>query len=254
MLSKKWVAFLFILKTKKMKLKIDTKAPENINKNEIKEMLVSQTEKIGDLQEKLFAQNKKSVLIIFQGMDASGKDGLTKDIFPLVNPFGIKYTSFKAPTEIEKNHDFLWRIHQEVPEKGKIQVFNRSHYEDILITRVHNWIDDKKAQQRIEAINNFEKLLQENDTEILKFYLHISSKEQQERLLERKENPDKQYKSNEQDFVEATFWDTYMNYYEETFSLCNNPEWHIIPADQKWYRNYLTANVLIEKLKGMVLY
>jgi polyphosphate kinase 2 (PPK2 family) len=154
----------------------------------------------------------------------------------------VEAKSWKAPTEEELAHDFLWRIHQHSPAKGMVQLFNRSHYEDILVTRVHKWCDDKTAHKRMNAINDFEKLLQEhNNTHILKFYLHISREEQKERLDERLKDPAKMWKYNAKDYDESKLWDDYMQMYEECFENCNDPEWIIVPADQNWYKEYLVT-------------
>ena len=157
-------------------------------------------------------------------MDGSGKDGVIRNVLGNMNPQGVTVKSYKAPTPEELSHDFLWRIHHHAPAKGMIQVFNRSHYEDILVTRVHKWCDDKTAKKRMKAINDFEQLLQEhNNTHILKFYLHISPEEQHERLTERMKDPAKMWKYNEKDFEEAKLWDIYMQMYEDCFNNCNDP-------------------------------
>jgi polyphosphate kinase 2 (PPK2 family) len=169
-----------------------------------------------------------------------------------MNPQGVTVQSYKAPTAEELSHDFLWRIHRHAPAKGMIQVFNRSHYEDILVTRVHKWCDDETAGKRMTAINDFEKLLQEhNQTHILKFYLHISPEEQHERLSERMKDPAKMWKYNEKDFEEAMLWDLYMDMYNDCFNNCNKPEWTIVPADQNWYKEYIIAAKLRDLLKGL---
>jgi PPK2 family polyphosphate:nucleotide phosphotransferase len=178
--------------------------------------------------------------------------GVIRNVLGNMNPQGVTVKSYKAPTAEELAHDFLWRIHQHAPSKGMIQVFNRSHYEDILVTRVHKWCDDKTAQKRMKAINNFEELLQEhNSTHILKFYLHISPEEQHERLSERMKDPAKMWKYNEKDFEEAKLWDVYMQMYDDCFNNCNMPEWTIVPADQNWYKEYLIASTLRDKLKSL---
>jgi PPK2 family polyphosphate:nucleotide phosphotransferase len=183
-------------------------------------------------------------------MDASGKDGAIRNVCGRLNPQGVLVKSFKTPTAEELSHDFLWRVHAHAPAKGMIQIFNRSHYEDILITRGHKWCDDKTAKKRMDSINDFEKLLTEhNNTMILKFYLHISPEEQQRRLNERIKDPTKQWKYNENDFVEAKLWDDYMKMYEECFENCNYIPWTIVPADQNWYKEYTIATVLRETLK-----
>ena len=189
----------------KIELKdIDTRAPKKFDKETTKKETAEMLQKLDELQNLLYAESKHSLLIVIQGMDASGKDGVIRNVFGKLNPQGVEVKSFKAPTAEESAHDFLWRIHQQVPVKGIMQIFNRSHYEDILITRVHKWIDDDIAKKRMEAINDFEKLLHEhNNTSILKFYLHVSQKEQLERLNERIRDPKKQWKYNENDFSET---------------------------------------------------
>lgn len=236
-----------------IKLKdIDTRAPKDLDKTKIKEKTEAILEELDELQNLLFAQSKHSVLIVIQGMDASGKDGLIRDVLGNMNPQGVTVKSYKAPTPEELSHDFLWRIHQHAPAKGMIQVFNRSHYEDILVTRVHKWCDDNTAQKRMKAINDFEKLIQEhNNTHILKFYLHISAEEQNKRLSERMKDPGKMWKYNERDFEEAKLWDIYMQMYEDCFNNCNQPEWAIVPSDQNWYKEYIVASSLRDKLKSL---
>src|SRR6187551_3472060 len=219
-----------------------TRAPKDLDKDITKKKTSEILSKLDDLQNLLFAEGKHSVLVVIQGMDASGKDGVIRNVLGVLNPQGVTVKSFKAPTLEELSHDFLWRVHHAAPAKGMIQIFNRSHYEDILITRVHGWCDDKTAKKRINAINDFENLLQEhNNTHILKFYLHISPEEQQERLAERIKDPTKMWKYNEKDFDEAKLWDIYMSMYEECFNECNNPEWTVVPADQNWYKEYIIA-------------
>jgi PPK2 family polyphosphate:nucleotide phosphotransferase len=237
----------------KIKLsEISTKAPDGWDKKETKEKLVDILQELDELQNLLYAESKHSVLVVIQGMDASGKDGAVRNVFGKLNPQGVLVRSFKAPTAEELAHDFLWRIHLHTPQKGYIQIFNRSQYEDILITRVHKWIDNKTARRRMQAINDFEKLLQEhNDTHILKFYLHISPKEQKERLEERIHNPAKQWKYNENDFEEAKLWDDYMEMYEDCFENCNDVPWTIVPADQNWYKEHVIATKLRDTLKGL---
>jgi PPK2 family polyphosphate:nucleotide phosphotransferase len=236
----------------KIKLKeIDPRAPEGWDKKETKEKLEGLLQELDELQNLLYAESKHSLLVVIQGMDASGKDGAVRNVFGKLNPQGVLVRSFKVPTAEELSHDFLWRIHAHAPAKGVIQLFNRSHYEDILVTRVHKWIDDKTAHRRMEAINDFEKLLMEhNDTQILKFYLHISQKEQKIRLEERIHNPAKQWKYNEDDFKEAKFWDDYMEMYEDCFEYCNKAPWTIVPADQNWYKEYLIATEVRNVLRG----
>jgi len=231
---------------------ISTKAPKDFDKKKTKEETTALLMELDELQNVLYAQSKHSILVILQGMDASGKDGAIKKVLGQLNPMGLMVTSFKTPTEEELKHDFLWRVHQHTPAKGMIAVFNRSHYEDVLITRVHKWCDDSTAEERFNAINDFEKLLVlHNSTSIFKFYLHISREEQQERFKERLEDPVKHYKYNEKDFTEAEKWDQYMQVYEDVFENCNAIPWTIVPADQNWYKEYVIAKTLVKQLKDL---
>ena len=231
---------------------ISTRAPENFDKEDTKKKTTKLLEELNDLQNLLYASNKNALLVIMQGMDASGKDGLIRNVFTSINPQGVSVTSFKAPTALELSHDFLWRIHVNAPTLGMIKIFNRSHYEDVLITRVHNWVDDDTARKRMKAINDFEALLQDhNNTTILKFYLHISREEQKERLVERISDPKKHWKYNEKDLQEAEFWDKYRNAYEDCFEHCNETPWTIVPADQNWYKEYVVAKAVHDALTAM---
>lgn len=232
--------------------KISTRAPKGVNKEKTKEKTALILEELDELQNLLYAESKHSVLVVIQGMDASGKDGAIRNVFGKLNPQGVLVTSFKAPTAEELAHDFLWRIHKHSPARGMIQVFNRSHYEDILITRVHKWCDDELAKERMKAINDFEELLTRHaNTHILKLYLHLSHEEQKERLEERVHNPRKQWKYNEQDFKESRLWDLYREMYEECFVHCNKIPWSIIPSDQNWYKEFLIADALKMLLKSL---
>jgi PPK2 family polyphosphate:nucleotide phosphotransferase len=232
--------------------KTDTRAPKDLDKKEIKQKTQDMMDELDDLQNLLYAEGKHSVLVIIQGMDGSGKDGVIRNVFGHLNPQGVTVQSFKVPTPEEMAHDFLWRVHAHAPGKGIIQLFNRSHYEDILVTRVHKWCDDKTAKKRMKAINDFEELLQEhNNTHILKFYLHISPEEQKGRLIERMKDPAKMWKYNEQDFEEAKLWDEYRQMYEEAFENCNLVPWVIVPADQNWYKEYIITKEVYNLLKGL---
>jgi PPK2 family polyphosphate:nucleotide phosphotransferase len=192
------------------------------------------------------------MLIVLQGMDASGKDGAIRNVLGKLNPLGVRAQAFKAPTEEELEHDFLWRIHKHAPARGMIQVFNRSHYEDVLIQRVHNWIDDDTAYKRMKAINDFEKLLSEhNNTQILKFYLHISQEEQQQRLEERTEDTRKMWKYNEKDIEEAKLWKQYRKAYEDAIEECSYIPWIIVPSDSNWYKEHIIAKTVRDTLKGL---
>lgn len=237
----------------KIKLKdIDTNPPKDVDKDETRKKLSKILEELDELQNLLYAEGKHSILIIVQGMDAAGKDGLTRDVFTSMNPQGVNVKPFKEPTQEELSHDFLWRIHQHAPGKGMMEIFNRSHYEDILITRVHGTIDDDTAKARMRAINHFEQLLQQhNNTVILKFYLHVSHSEQQSRLEERIEKPQKMWKYNANDFVESKLWSKYMMYYEDAFEHCSEIPWYIIPSDKNWYKSYLVAKTLRDMLRDL---
>ena len=231
---------------------ISTRAPEDADKKEMKETTARLVEELDELQNLLFAEGRHSVMVVIQGMDGSGKDGVIRNVLGNMNPQGVTVQSYKAPTPQELSHDFLWRIHQHAPPKGMIQVFNRSHYEDILVTRVHKWCDDATARKRMKAINDFEQLLQEhNNTHILKLYLHVSPEEQHERLSERMKDPSKMWKYNEKDFEEAKLWDIYMQVYDECFNNCCYPPWTIVPADQNWYKEYVIALALHNMLKSL---
>lgn len=231
---------------------IDTRAPKEFEKEKTKLETQLLQKRLQDLQSVLFAENKHSVLIVLQGMDASGKDGAVKNVFGGVNPMGCRVEAFKKPTEEELSYDFLWRIHKHTPKKGMIQIFNRSHYEDVLVPRVHKWIDMDMVKRRFGYINTFENLLQDNGTVILKFYLHISPEEQKLRFEERLNVPEKMWKYQDADLRESKFWGDYRNAFEDIFEHCS-PEipWHIVPADQNWYRNYVIAKTIVERLEKL---
>src|ERR1017187_339812 len=233
-------------------LSISTKAPESFEKEKTKEKTEELILKLRDLQAVLYAEAKRSVLIILQGIDASGKDGTVKHVFTGVNPMGCNVHSFKAPTSEDSSHDFLYRVHSNAPAKGMIGIFNRSHYEDILVPTVHKLLPEARIKKRYDYINSFEHLLKDSGTIIFKFFLHISKEEQAERFDERKTNPEKEWKYQPEDLGESKFWDDYMKVYEEIFDTCS-PEipWLIVPADQNWYRNYFIAKTLVDTLKAL---
>ncbi|HEX6333925.1 MAG TPA: PPK2 family polyphosphate kinase [Flavisolibacter sp.] len=233
---------------------LSTRAPKELEKKDIKDKTGKMLERLNELQNVLFADSSQAILVILQGLDASGKDGAIRNVFGHLNPQGVMVASFKVPTDEEKKHDFLWRVHRHAPLTGMIQIFNRSHYEDVLVTRVHGHCDDATAHRRFRAINDFERLLTtHNNTHILKFYLHISREEQQERLNERLEDPTKHWKYSGKDFREANRWDQYMNMYEDVFEHCSEIPWILVPADQNWYKEYVIANALLEKLESLNL-
>lgn len=211
--------------------------------------------KVSRLQERLYANGTRALLIVLQGMDTSGKDGTIRHVMSGVNPQGCKVVAFKTPSKDELAHDFLWRVHREVPPKGFIGIFNRSHYEDVLITRVHGWVSDKVVKRRFNQINEFEELLAENGTAILKFFLHISKEEQKERLEERIQDPEKRWKWNSGDLEERKLWDEYMKAFEDVIAATSTEEapWYIVPANRKWYRNLVVADRVVDALEGMEL-
>ena len=229
-----------------------TRAPDGYNKGETKKKTRKIAQEIGRLQELLYAESKKAILIVFQGMDSSGKDGATANVFKYCSPSCVKAYPFKKPTEEEFDHDFLWRVHKLAPAQGQMTIFNRSHYEDILIQRVHGWIDEKKVNMRIDAINTFERLLvEDNTTTILKFYMHISKARQKEKLQERIDEPRKNWKHNENDWKEREHWDEYMRCYEDVINRCNTVPWIIAPVDSRSYRDYFIASKILEVMQAM---
>jgi PPK2 family polyphosphate:nucleotide phosphotransferase len=211
--------------------------------------------RLEELQERLYANGSRSVLIVLQGMDTSGKDGTIRSVMSGVNPQGCRVVSFKAPSSEELSHDFLWRVHQKVPSSGQIGIFNRSHYEDVLITRVHGWVSDQVVKQRFHQIKAFEELLHESGTTILKFFLHISKEEQKKRLEERIHDPEKRWKFNEGDLEERKLWKNYMAAFEDMMAATStvHAPWYIVPANRKWYRNLVVADRVVEALEGMKL-
>lgn len=203
------------------------------------------------LQPKLYAENEVKLLIVLQAMDAGGKDGTIRRVFKGVNPQGVRVTSFKAPSPRELAHDFLWRIHQAVPAKGMIGVFNRSHYEDVLVVRVARLAPEPVWRARYEQINQFERFLTQTGTMLLKFYLHISREEQRERFQKRLDNPEKHWKFSMDDLDKRRQWDQYMRAYQDALNQCTTPwaPWHVIPADNKWYRNLAVTRAIVGELR-----
>ena len=227
---------------------IPTTPPEGTDKSDIRDKTNELVRDIAEYQEVMYAEKKQSLLIVLQGMDSSGKDGATRNVFKRCSPAGTNFCAFKKPTDEEFAHDFLWRVHKNTPRKGEIMIFNRSHYEDILIQRVHGWISEEIAQQRMDAINAFEKLINfDNNTTILKFYMHLSSERQLEKLQERIDEPNKNFKHNPGDWEERKLWDKYMDCYEDAINKSLVP-WHIVPVDERWYRDYVIASKVAETL------
>ncbi len=209
--------------------------------------------KLEALQELLFAEHKHKVLIVLQAMDTGGKDGTIRHVFEGVNPQGVRVASFKVPTEEELDHDYLWRVHKVTPRKGEMVIFNRSHYEDVLVVRVHKLVPPEVWKKRFDQINQFERLLAENGTTILKFYLHIDLDEQKERLQARLDEPDKRWKFSLGDLDERKLWPAYMQAYEDVLSKTSTKyaPWYIIPANRKWYRDLVISSVLVDTLEGL---
>ncbi|MFZ6848879.1 PPK2 family polyphosphate kinase [Undibacterium sp. RuRC25W] len=212
-------------------------------------------EKISHLQDVFAANHEPKLLVILQGMDTAGKDGTVKSVFGQLHPLAARTVAFKAPSVAEKDRDFLWRVHQEVPGKGEIVIFNRSHYEDVLISKVHGWIDDAECERRYAHIRDFERMLVETGTIVLKFFLHISKDEQKERLEERLVDPDKHWKFDMQDLAERVHWEAYQRAYEKALSATDVPSapWYVIPANSKTQRNLIIASIVFEKLNGLAL-
>jgi PPK2 family polyphosphate:nucleotide phosphotransferase len=234
-----------------MKIKIENYPTfdKSLDKKEVQTKTKKILKKIGKLQYKMYAQNKFSLLIIFQGIDASGKDGATKDLIEYCNAVGIKIHSFKKPTEEEFAHDFLNRVHAFTPGRGEMQIFVRSHYEDILVPSVEKYFPSEVIEKRYEQINNFEKLIESNNTKILKFFLNVSKEAQKERLMERIESKKKHWKHKDGDWDTREKFDEYMKVYEKIINECNAVPWHIIPADKNWQKSFFVAEVVLKTLK-----
>lgn len=211
------------------------------------------SERLGGLQDRLWAEKQRSVLLVLQALDAGGKDGTVKKVCRAVNPMGLRTVAFKAPNESELGHDFLWRVHKVVPEQGEIGVFNRSHYEDVLIARVSGLVPEQTWRERYRAIRDFERMLTEAGTEIVKVYLHISKSEQAERFRQRLTDPAKNWKFNQADLDVRRRWDDYRAAYEDAMeeTAAKHAPWYVVPADHKWYRNWAVTQILVETLEAM---
>ncbi len=234
----------------------DATAPKSLPKgDELKQKLEKLLERLGELQSVFYADGRRSLLVVLQGRDASGKDGVLRTVVGAANPAGVQVHSFKAPTPVELAHDYLWRIHEVVPGKGMFGVFNRSHYEDVLIVRVRNIVPKSVWSRRYEQINNFEKMLTENGTVILKFFLHVSREEQTERLIDRVEDETKNWKFNAGDLEERKLWDDYTAAYQDALAKCSTKwaPWYVVPSDSNKARNYLIAKTIVEKLETLNL-
>jgi PPK2 family polyphosphate:nucleotide phosphotransferase len=215
--------------------------------------LMKNRQELDRLQELLYAEHKHKVLIVLQAMDTAGKDGTISHVFEGMNPQGVKVASFKAPTPLELDHDYLWRVHQQAPANGEVVIFNRSYYEDVLVVRVHNLIDTDLCKRRYSDINHFEKMLTDEGTIILKFFLHISSDEQKRRLQDRLDDPAKHWKFSTADLAERKLWPAYMNAYEDAISATSTSwaPWYVVPANKKWFRNLVVSSTIMETLEGL---
>jgi PPK2 family polyphosphate:nucleotide phosphotransferase len=210
-------------------------------------------EELFDLQERLWAERSRSILLVLQGMDTSGKDGTITHVIGGLNPQGAKIAAFKQPTPVERRHDFLWRIRRALPDKGQVGIFNRSHYEDVLVVRVHRLVPRSVWSPRFDQINAFERELGESGVTLVKVVLHISREEQRKRLLDRVEDPTKRWKFNPADIAERKLWPAYRRAYDDVIRRCSGPAapWYVVPADRKWYRNWAVTNLLLETLRAM---
>lgn len=233
--------------------KHNPRGPQEWKKNDIKDKTDELLKEIYEYAKRLYAGKNKSLLIVLQGMDASGKDGLTRTLFKEVSPAWVQVHSFKKPTPEEFAHDFLWRIHSRVPEKGMITVFNRSHYEDILVPTVYGYIDSSIIDDRYEQINQFERLLEQNGTTILKFYLNVSKEKQEIKLQERINTAEKHWKHSDGDWDTREKWEDFIAVYNKIINKCDAIPWHIIPCDMNWAKLYSAASIVVDTLKAMEL-
>lgn len=230
-------------------------AGKDISRQAAIDAAASQVERIARLQYLLYADASQSLLIVLQGLDAAGKDGLIRHLFSGVNPQGVSVIAFKKPSEIEAAHDFLWRIHRAAPAKGEIAIYNRSHYEDVLIVRVHKWVPHSVWSKRYDQINDFEATLSQNGTRILKFYLHISPQEQLTRFKERLDDPTRQWKISEADYTERERWPQYVEAYEDALQRTSSKRapWYVIPSNHKWFRNLAVSQIVADTMEDMGL-
>ena len=227
--------------------------PDGLSRDEAEEEFKRLTEKLRGLQHLMYAENKSSLLVVLQGRDAAGKDGTIRHVFGPMNPQGCKVTSFKVPSKIELAHDFLWRCHIAAPQRGQVGIFNRSHYEDVLVVRVHDLVPKSEWSRRFDLINAFERMLIHNRTKILKFYLHIDRDEQLERFKKRIDNPKKNWKISDADYSERPLWDEYTEAFEEALSKCSTDDapWFVVPANRKWARNLAVARIVVEAMESL---
>lgn len=222
-------------------------------KHEGKKAVAAQSTQLEALQERLYAEGRHRILIVLQAMDTAGKDSTIRHVFRSVDPIGVTVTPFKKPTEEELAHDYLWRVHPHVPGNGEIAIFNRSHYEDVLVVRVRSLAPEERWQRRYEHIRSFERLLADEGTTIVKCFLHLSPEEQAERLRARLDDPTKRWKFRKGDLAERALWDDYMQAYEEAIArtAADTAPWYVVPADRKWYRNLVVGQILLSTLEGL---
>lgn len=228
-----------------------TMPPAGTKRARIEKLTTALAREVAELDDLLYAARQHGVLVVFQGRDAAGKDGAIRAVLDHSNAQGVRVESFKVPTEAELAHDFLWRVHAKTPARGEIVLFNRSHYEDVIVTRVHALFAPEIIEPRYQAINDFERLLTQNGTILFKFFLHVSAEEQEQRLLEREKEREKAWKLAVGDWKERERWDDYSRAYELAIGRCAEPgaSWHVVPADKKWYRNYVVLRTLVEGLR-----
>ena len=226
-----------------------------VDKKDVKDHLAKNAEQLAALQYLLYAESKRSLLVVLQGIDAAGKDGTIKHVMSGLNPQGVTVTSFKVPEGPEKRHDYLWRVHNAVPEWGMMGIFNRSHYEDVLVVRVHDLVPKSVWSKRYGQINDFERMLSDNRTHIVKFLLYISKEEQAERFRLRQEDKTKRWKFSEADVKEREYWDQYIEAYDDVLRECSSKDapWYVIPSNHKWFRNLAVSEILLDTLRGMKL-
>jgi PPK2 family polyphosphate:nucleotide phosphotransferase len=223
--------------------------------DEADDTLRKHLDELDRLQNLLYAEGRRALLVVLQGMDAAGKDGTIRHVMSGLNPQGVSVVPFKVPSDEERAHDYLWRVHKVTPRFGHIAIFNRSHYEDVLAVRVHELVPKKVWKKRFKQINQFERILSENNTIILKFFLHVSNDEQKRRLEERLSDPKRHWKFSQKDVQERQHWPAYVKAYEDVLTECSTGRapWYVVPADHKWYRNLVVAETIVEALRGMDL-
>jgi PPK2 family polyphosphate:nucleotide phosphotransferase len=232
---------------------LSTHPPKSLDKDDANKELSVLEEELGELQELMWGARKHGVLVVLQGRDTAGKDGTIKRVAGALNPRGVQVASFGVPTEEELQHDFLWRIHRHAPRKGEFSIFNRSHYEDVLVVRVHELVEESRWRARYGHIVDFETMLSQEGCVVLKFFLHVSKEEQRERLIDREKDPSKAWKLNPGDWKERRYWSEYTRAYEDVFALTSTEcaPWHIVPADSKWYRNLAIAQAIVHALRPL---